>query len=131
MDSKGRRYITSSQDRAERMRNKKKVKPPKLSDIFSTSDSESDTNQQIVYNRNHAAGRSPKIPSPRNKRINMMSPTARLNAEAVTEEECCENCRLPFGFAENVVCSHCSGAFCCKCAKLPEIVATVQLKCQT
>ena len=124
MDSKGRRYKTSSQDRAEKMRNKAKTKPPKLpSGIFSTSDSECDT-PQPVYNE---ARRTPKI-TPRNQHSRLTSPAVRFNAQAETEEECCENCCLPFGFAENLVCSHCSGAFCCKCAKVPEIVASVQFE---
>ena len=122
MDPKGRKYNTTANDRAKR--NKAKAKPPQMAGLFSTSDSESET-FQISGKRNAAVRRSPNLSPLMNQHCRVKSPAVRFIG-AETDAECCENCNLPFGYAENMVCSHCSGTFCCKCAKVPEIVATVQ-----
>ena len=123
-------YKTRAQDRAQK---KARAKAPPL--VFSTSDSEeSDFLPTHLQNRSRhtsAAKQStpvrvhtPRVQTPK-------TPSAHgqhQSTEIEIEFESCVSCKKPFGYEEVMVCNYCSDNFCCSCANVPPIVATVQFQ---
>ena len=125
MDPKGRAYATTAADRAKK--NPSRAKAPPLT--FS-SDSEDSDFVPSWQNKGRYPGvvqKSPiRVSTP--KIDHRQHSLVQKSTEIDIDFERCDACKEPFGYEEVMTCSYCCENFCCRCAKVPPIVATVQFQ---
>ena len=124
MDNYGRIYKTRAEDRAKK---KPRVRPPPLK--FSSDSDEIDfLPTHLMQNRSLHSSIVQNSPGRAQTPQHHNNSLAHQATGMDMDYERCVSCKKPFGYEEVMVCSYCSENFCCSCAKVPPIVATVQFQ---
>ena len=124
MDNYGRIYKTRAEDRAKK---KPRVRPPPLT--FSSDSEESDfLPTHLMQNKSRHSSVVQNSPGRAQTPRHQNNSHAHQATGMDMDYERCVSCKKPFGYEEVMVCSYCSENFCCSCAKVPPIVATVQFQ---